>query len=500
MASSDLWTATRATAERIRSGTHKPVLGSRDEIKLWMVWDALIVMLAAFLATTIRFHVNLQTGARDVWNGTLIPGGSEGLLIAILAGFTLVLLVTCRHFHLYSRRLVGSLLGEQFATLQACVVSGLLLTGSLYVFHATQVPRRVVFLTLGMVTVGLSLRRVIYRLVVYRRFERGVGTRNLLIVGTGPEARNLRRCLEGYRHWGFRFMGFITSEPEGRGVGGGAEVVSDLDGMFDYARLHFVDEIFISTPVDSTQMWEMLFRAHEIGIDLRLIPEQFGGLTTNSPIEYVGNFPTIPLHRSNLREIEQTLKRILDILLSTLILAALSPFMLIIALLVKFDSPGPVLYFSERLGKKGRIFKCIKFRSMCCDAEERRTALTQQNERDGILFKMKNDPRVTRVGRFLRKYSLDELPQFINVLRGEMSIVGPRPPLGSEVQQYKLDHLRRLNATPGITGLWQVQARRDSSFDNYISLDLAYIENWSIWLDLKIILRTIGVVLAGTGW
>jgi exopolysaccharide biosynthesis polyprenyl glycosylphosphotransferase len=497
MASSDLWTATRATAERIGLRAPQPVLGSREQIKLWMVWDALIVVVAASLAWSIRFHINLQTGARHLLNRNFAPG--EPLLLTILAGFIVVLLVTCRHFHLYSRRLVGSLLSEQFATLQACVISGLLLTGSLYVFHASQVPRRIVFLTLAMVTVGLSLRRVIYRLVLYRGYERGVGTRNLLIMGTGPEAQDLRRCLESNRHCGFTFMGFITPESAYSSYPSGPEVVSDMDGMFDYARQHFIDEIFVSAPVDSAQMREMLFRAHEIGIDLRLIPEQFGGLTTNSTIEYIGNFPTIPLHRSNLREFEQALKSVVDIVLSVLILATLSPLMLLVALLIKLDSPGPIFYFSERLGKKGRIFKCIKFRSMCCDADKRRTELAHHNQRDGILFKMENDPRVTRVGRFLRKYSLDELPQFINVLKGEMSVVGPRPPLGSEVKQYQLHHLRRLNATPGITGLWQVQARRDSSFDNYISLDLAYIENWSIWLDLKIILRTISVVLEGSG-
>jgi lipopolysaccharide/colanic/teichoic acid biosynthesis glycosyltransferase len=136
---------------------------------------------------------------------------------------------------------------------------------------------------------------------------------------------------------------------------------------------------------------------------------------------------------------------------------------------------------------------------MVFDAERRRASMMHMNEREGVLFKISNDPRVTRVGHFLRKYSMDELPQFYNVLRGDMSIVGPRPPLASEVKEYKLSNLRRLDVTPGITGLWQVQARQDPSFDSYISLDVAYIENWSIWLDIKIILRTIGVVLAGTG-
>jgi len=177
----------------------------------------------------------------------------------------------------------------------------------------------------------------------------------------------------------------------------------------------------------------------------------------------------------------------------------LAPVLLAIAIAVKFDSPGPILYESERLGKKARVFRCIKFRTMVRDADRRRAEIMHMNERQGILFKMSNDPRITKVGRLLRKYSLDELPQFVNVLLGDMSIVGPRPPIASEVRQYNLAHLRRLDVTPGITGLWQVQARQDPSFDSYISLDVAYIENWSVWLDIKIILRTIGVVFAGTG-
>jgi lipopolysaccharide/colanic/teichoic acid biosynthesis glycosyltransferase len=163
------------------------------------------------------------------------------------------------------------------------------------------------------------------------------------------------------------------------------------------------------------------------------------------------------------------------------------------------DTPGPIFYASERIGKKGRVFGCIKFRTMVPDAERRRAEILHMNERDSVLFKISNDPRITRTGRFLRKYSLDELPQLLNVLRGDMSLVGPRPPIASEVKRYELNHLRRLDVTPGVTGLWQVQARQDPSFDSYISLDTAYIENWSLWLDIKILVRTIGVVISGTG-
>jgi exopolysaccharide biosynthesis polyprenyl glycosylphosphotransferase len=193
------------------------------------------------------------------------------------------------------------------------------------------------------------------------------------------------------------------------------------------------------------------------------------------------------------------LKRVLDIGLSLLALLVALPFMLVIALMVRSDSEGPILYKAARIGRKGRMFTCYKFRTMVVNAEKLKQELLEQNQRDGILFKMKNDPRITRVGERLRKYSLDELPQLFNVLIGDMSLVGPRPPLASEVEKYDLAHLRRLDVLPGITGLWQVEAREDPSFDSYISLDTAYVENWSLVLDLRILARTVGVVLAGTG-
>jgi len=175
------------------------------------------------------------------------------------------------------------------------------------------------------------------------------------------------------------------------------------------------------------------------------------------------------------------------------------PLMAVIAVAVLLDSRGPIFYVSERIGKRGRVFPCFKFRTMVKDAEKKKRDLAALNERDGILFKVSNDPRVTRVGRILRKYSLDELPQFFNVFRGEMSVVGPRPPIASEVEKYELEHFRRLEVLPGLTGLWQVHARQDSSFAKYIELDTAYVENWSFWLDVKILMRTAHVVLRGTG-
>jgi exopolysaccharide biosynthesis polyprenyl glycosylphosphotransferase len=192
-------------------------------------------------------------------------------------------------------------------------------------------------------------------------------------------------------------------------------------------------------------------------------------------------------------------KRITDILLSAMVLLLMSPIFILLALAIKFDSPGPVFYRSWRIGRKGKKFLCYKFRTMVVNADELKEQLKHLNERKGPLFKISNDPRVTRLGRWLRRYSLDELPQLWNVLKGDMSLVGPRPPVPEECAEYRPEYWRRLDVKPGITGLWQVYARQDPSFERALALDLEYIATWSLRLDFKILLKTIPVVLAGTG-
>jgi exopolysaccharide biosynthesis polyprenyl glycosylphosphotransferase len=306
--------------------------------------------------------------------------------------------------------------------------------------------------------------------------------------------------LESIRHLGYTFKGFIECDASGSRTEPQCEdVVGNIDTLFQHARRHFVDEIFFTTPSEPGVIKKVLEQARAHGVDLRVVPEMYDGIAWSNQIEYVGQFPTIPLHCGRVPEIALLFKRLLDIVLSSLALVVLSPLLLAIAIAIKLDSPGPVFYASDRIGKKARVFSCIKFRTMVRDADKLRDGVMHMNERDGVLFKVANDPRVTKLGRLLRKYSLDELPQLFNVLRGDMSIVGPRPPIASEVREYKLSHLRRLDVTPGITGLWQVVGRQDPSFESYISLDVAYIENWSLFLDLVIMLRTIGVILAGTG-
>jgi exopolysaccharide biosynthesis polyprenyl glycosylphosphotransferase len=504
MATSDFWqkvsSSVSSSPEWTGGAAADSVRGSWGTAKFWMVLDVITIVGAAVLATLYDLHTGPVAGARGFWHGTLIHGRSRGILLALLCGFTVALLLTSRRLHLYSPTRLHSFLHEQRLSVQACLTSGLLLTGTLYLVHASDIPRSIVLITVGLVTVSLSLRRLLYRYLLYRRFDRGVGTRNVLIVGTGPEAHALRHHLESIRHLGYTFKGFIDFPGSGsRITSSSGDVVGTLDTLFQHARKQFVDEIFFTAPCERGIVKGVLEQARAQGVDLRVVPDMYDGLAWNSPIEYIGQFPTIPLHCGHVPELGLLLKRGLDIVLSSMALVLLLPLLAAIAIAVKLDSHGPVFYSSERIGKKGRVFRCIKFRTMVRDAEKRRADVMHMNERDGVLFKISNDPRITAVGRFLRKYSLDELPQFFNVLRGDMSIVGPRPPIASEVREYKLNHLRRLDVTPGITGLWQVQARQDPSFDNYISLDVAYIDNWSLWLDIKIIARTVGVVLAGTG-
>ncbi len=467
---------------------------------MWMAFDFVTILVSASLAIYIERHYGPLAEASRLYHGTLFHGRSMGILLGLLFGYSVVLILDSRRLHLYSPERINSIVQEQWLSLRASFGAGLLLTGALYLLHADDIPRRIVLITVGLVTLALGFRRYVYRNLLYRRFSRGLGTRNVLIVGTGTEANTLRRHLDTIRHLGYAFKGYIEVPDSGkRFTVDPGEVVGSLDTLFQDARKKFVDEIFFTNPWKDGVIRGVVEQARANGIDLRVVPDLFDGLAWNSPVEYVGQFPTIPLYRGKVPEVALFFKRAFDLLFSTAVLILLSPFLLFIVLAIKMDSPGPVFYASERIGKKGHVFRCFKFRTMVVDADRMLDGIRHMNERDGVLFKVANDPRITRVGRILRKYSLDEMPQFFNVLRGEMSVVGPRPPLADEVKEYKLGHLRRLDVTPGITGLWQVQGRRDPSFANYVSLDVTYIDNWSIWLDIMIIFRTLGVIKAGTG-
>jgi len=463
---------------------------------VWAALDLMTVVVAAVLAVRVRLP---QPAAHPV--GSMIPviltsTPKNWILYLFWFGGTLVFIT--RSYGLYSPIQNRSGLHEQRMTLQATLTAGLLLCGALYLTHEIAISRLVVLLMVALTGILLAIRRAIWRNIEYSRYREGLETRNVLIVGAGRVAHALRNHLESLRHLGFRFKGFVALT-EREAESGDADVIGDVRNTLQLARSLFVDEIFFSVPAEKKLVIALVEEARALGIDVRVVPDLYDGLAWNAPVEYIGQFPTIPLHRRDFPMGSFLMKRLLDIVLSSLAIFVSAPFILLIAVAVRLGSPGPIFYKAARIGRKGRTFSCYKFRTMVVDAEKLKADLEHMNEREGVLFKIVNDPRITAVGRFLRKYSLDELPQFYNVLRGDMSLVGPRPPIASEVEQYDLAHLRRLDVLPGITGLWQVEARQDPSFDSYISLDTAYVENWSFWLDLKILARTIGVVFSGTG-
>jgi exopolysaccharide biosynthesis polyprenyl glycosylphosphotransferase len=464
----------------------------------WAFCDTLCVLIAAAIAVRVRLG-NFITDD-SVFETQSMLNTSPWVSLFYLCWFILALILVSKRLHLYAPIQLRNTLHDQRLTLQACCTAGLLLSGALYLARGQVVSRAVVLLTVLFAAVLVSARRLAWRAIVYRRYDRGIETRNILVVGTGRVGQALRHHIESIRHLGFTFKGFVQIPGyDSDGIADCADVLGTIDEVLELARKHFVDEIFLAAPCERVLVKRLVLQAREAGVDIRVVPDLYDGLAWNSPIEYIGQFPTIPLHRGQVPVLGMVLKRILDIAATSVALVMLSPVLLAIAIAVSVDSPGPIFYLSERIGKKGRVFPCIKFRTMVSDAERRRADILHMNERDSVLFKVTNDPRITRTGRFLRKYSLDELPQLVNVLRGDMSLVGPRPPIASEVKRYELNHLRRLDVVPGVTGLWQVQARQDPSFDSYISLDTAYIENWSLWLDIKILVRTVGVVVSGTG-
>lgn len=461
----------------------------------WAAFDVLTVLIASAIAVRFRMDVSDASGSLADHRVGHALWSDFG---AYMAWFAVCLLFFVRQYGLYGPIQSRSGLNEQRLTLQATLVAGLILCGTLYLSHADDLPRIAIILAVLLTGAMLCARRALWRSMVYTRYREGIDTRNVLIVGSGRVAHALRNHLESLRHLGFRFRGFIAMSEVELEMGD-ADIVGDLKNCLALARALFVDEIFISVPADKKVMIDLVEKAREVGIDIRVVPDLYDGLAWNAPVEYVGQFPTIPLHRREFPAGAFMMKRVLDISLSVLALLVLSPLLVVLAVAVRWDSKGPIFYRARRVGRKGRTFDCMKFRTMVVNADALKAQLAHMNERDGILFKMTNDPRVTRVGRVLRKYSLDEIPQFFNVLRGDMSLVGPRPPIASEVERYDLSHLRRLDVLPGITGLWQVEARHDPSFDSYISLDTAYVENWNIWLDLKILIRTVSVVIGGTG-
>jgi exopolysaccharide biosynthesis polyprenyl glycosylphosphotransferase len=386
------------------------------------------------------------------------------------------------------------------ASLRVFLYVGLILGTAVFVFQAKTFSRAVFFLFLLLASALVSANRLLARrLLQYRkRLERV--RRNVIVVGTNPQALDVGRRILRAGDDALNLVGHVRSRGEARRVPAGITLLGEFDDLPRIVEQEVVDEVVFAIPYpDLVASSEHIAWCEEVGVTAHLrldFPKML--FAKLYPTEWDG-LPLLSISATPEDALGLLIKRAMDIAISAAGLVALSPLLLACALAVRLGSPGPVLFRQRRVGLNGRQFTLYKFRSMRGDAEQQRAALESRNEMSGPVFKIRRDPRVTPVGRWLRKFSLDELPQLWNVLRGDMSIVGPRPPVPEEVEKYERWQRRRLSMKPGITCLWQVNGRSRIGFEEWMRLDLQYIDRWSLRLDLAILLRTIPAVLSARG-
>jgi exopolysaccharide biosynthesis polyprenyl glycosylphosphotransferase len=382
------------------------------------------------------------------------------------------------------------------------IVFSMLALGTVLYFMKYQYVSRLFILLIGVITFTiLIVGRLLYHQMLKSIRLRGYHNRNVLIVGSGPRAREFTQLILGHAEWGLRIIGYVDTDPRPEDVEAlRGQIIGTIDDIPDLVRDNVIDEVIVAIPRRFlNQVEDVVHLCEETGIETTILADLYDTIIANTHLSFIHDTPLLTFSTVPSQEWKLLVKAIVDFIGAALLLFGLAPLLLIIAVMIKLTSRGPVLYRQRRMGLHGREFFLYKFRSMYLDAEERLKELQHLNEMTGPVFKIAKDPRVTKIGRFIRKTSLDELPQLFNVIKGEMSLVGPRPPIPHEVVQYKRWQHRRLSMKPGITCLWQVKGRNKIGFEEWMKLDLQYIDNWSLGLDFKILFKTIPVVLIGYG-
>jgi exopolysaccharide biosynthesis polyprenyl glycosylphosphotransferase len=483
----------------------------------FLVTDVAVSVVNLFLVSYVRVAFTWLPAslggdlARRPYRGTT----DEFLVLLML--YSALTVLSCRTFGLYDTRESRPLIERAWSLLKAIALSSGLLAIFAWVSRLAAVSPLAVTCAGLLNLLAFGGWRLWHRQLAGKRVMARKQARNVLIVGGNGVAHRLAESLQQNPHLGYVVAGFVSVSGHGidarenggheskrgnngRGNNGhdvtsSATALGSLDDLSRIARAHFVDEILIAPPFQEDLVRRVLVLARHNRLDVKMVPELYQEIAKPSLMDYMGEIPVMSLHREPIPANTLIIKRTIDVVLSSIVMIVALPMWLLIASAIKLDSRGPVLYCAPRVGKKGRKFTFYKFRTMAVDAEQQKERLRALNERSGPFFKITNDPRITRVGFWLRKFSLDELPQLWNVLKGDMSMVGPRPHPLDDYAQYRLEDLRRLDVLPGITGLWQVSARKDPSFETSLALDLDYIENWSPLADLKILMKTVPAVL-----
>jgi len=406
------------------------------------------------------------------------------------------------YFSLYESQRTKPFWKEMWTIAKVSFSGTLFLMGIVFAFKADYISRLFITLFGGISFLFLVVERRILRTMARLLRKRGYNYRNILVVGTGRRARELAEVVVQNKHWGLNLIGFIVDHTENK-----IETILKSPVLGTVAELpqllhkYVVDELIFAVSRKRLENLEEIFLlCEEQGIRTRVAVNFFPHMIAKVHLEDLHGIPLLTFTTTPYSELQLSVKRGFDLVVSSLLVLCALPFSALIATMVKWSSPGPILFKQVRVGLNGRRFKIYKFRTMIFNAEEKKGELLDQNHMEGPVFKMKDDPRLTPVGRWLRKVSFDEIPQLINVFRGQMSLVGPRPPLPEEVGKYERWQRRRLSMKPGLTCLWQINGRNHiTNFNQWMKLDLEYIDHWSLSLDLKIFLKTIPVVLFGKG-
>ena len=457
--------------------------------------DILLINVAFVLAYWVRYGLQFLWAIDPAY---MVP---YTVFIPFALVLTTLLLLLYRRDGLYQLRQNVSWFDEVIAIINGTSTGIVLMVVLVFISRPSFYSRLIFFYAFFIIVVLLSLSRLVKALVLRSMRRKGIGVARAIIVGAGEVGRAVMRTIVAQPELGYQILGFVDDDPEkGTTDIGRFKALGSLDRLYVLIQDRAVDEVIITLPWQYyRKIMAIIGQCQREKVRVRIVPDLFQMTLGQMSVTTIAGIPLIGTKPASAGGFSRLAKRGVDILLSLLILGLVSPLMILTAIAVKLDSEGPILYRQQRVGKGGRLFQLFKFRSMAVDADSRRGELCDLNEADGPVFKIRDDPRCTPVGRILRRFSLDEFPQFINVLKGDMSVIGPRPALPEEVEQYKPWHRRRLEVAPGITGLWQVSGRSDLPFDEMVLLDVYYAEQWSPDLDFKILMRTIPAVVFGGG-
>ena len=476
------------------------------EIGLTVIVDALLIFLAFRLAHYLRYDVFFGSDLIKHFRNNIMGGKEKDTLtpissflpleIGIIAGALLIFVLR----GMYSIRLSGSLFTQLWRIVTSLTIGLSILVTYYFIFQPPSNSRLLVPFVWICSIVILSLGRVVLSVLIGLLHRLGLGETRVLVVGSGRLGKMIMQHIVASPHLGYSIVGFLHDMSESPGDFGRFRMLGTLEDLALVIRSMQVDEVIIALPSELHQQTIRSVRLCErLGASFKLVPELYELSLARIDMEAIEGIPLLGIKQKPLNTIQRAIMRATDIVGSMLVLVLGSPLWLCFALLIKLTSPGEVVFQQTRVGQGGKTFKCYKFRSMYKNAEQVLATLLAQNEAQGPLFKMKDDPRITPIGKFLRRTSLDEIPQLLNVIKGDMSLVGPRPPLAREVAQYEEWQKGRLAMKPGMTGLWQVRGRSNLSFDEGVLMDLYYIENWSLRLYFHILSRTIPAVLFSRG-